>query len=321
MLNPKLVAKRKRINLLQTILLIGAMALILAICAELIFGGGVWLAVFVGVALSLLLLPAVSPRWVLHAYRARRLTPTDAGQLYAVTSQLAQRAGLSAVPELYWIPSTALNSFAVGSPGRAAIAVTSGLLERLNLREVAGVLAHETSHIAGNDMRIMALADTVSRLTHFMSLIGLLLVLVSLPLLLLGEGFISPLLIGLLFVAPMLSALLQMALSRTREFSADLEAVRLTGDPDGLMSALYKLDRQEMSYWRRLLDSGYRNPNPSLLRSHPDTEERVRRLHALKTPGTLTSALNEQSNPFWVRPTGFDHQGRPRYRIFHDIWR
>ncbi len=172
----------------------------------------------------------------------------------------------------------------MGSRADPAIAVTEGLIRSLDARELAGVLAHETSHIANNDMRIMALADTVTRMTHLLSMLGVLLAVLSLPLALFGLGFVSPWALLLLVAAPAVSALMQMALSRTREYLADLEAARLTGDPVGLASALGRLERQTMAPWRLLIGGGYgAGSDASLLRTHPATVERIRRLGELQS--------------------------------------
>ncbi|HEY5791122.1 MAG TPA: zinc metalloprotease HtpX [Gammaproteobacteria bacterium] len=291
-----LAARHRWRNLAQTLLLVGGMALLLALSAELLFGAGVWPGVFAGVALALLFAPRVSPGWLLRLYAARRLPPRLAPELNAVVAELAGRADLPALPALYWVPSRALNAFAVGRPDDAAIAVTDGLLRALTLRELAGVLAHEVAHLRHDDLRLMMLADTVSRLTHLLSLLGRLLFLLSLPLLLVGLPLLSLGGLLLLVIAPTASALLQLALSRTREFSADLAAVELTGDPEGLASALARLEQAPDAWWQRVLFPGRREPNPSLLRTHPLTAERVERLLALRAtrprpvllPGGLT---------------------------------
>ncbi len=271
------------LNLLQSTLLVGGMALLLSFSAELLFGGGVWPGVFAGVTLSLLLAPTVSPRWVLRAYRARELRYGDAPGLHRLVDELAARADLPRSPALYLVPGRVLNAFSVGSRADPAIAVTEGLIRSLDARELAGVLAHETSHIANNDMRIMALADTVTRMTHLLSMLGVLLAVLSLPLALFGLGFVSPWALLLLVAAPAVSALMQMALSRTREYLADLEAARLTGDPGGLASALGRLERQTTAPWRLLFGGGHgAGSDASLLRSHPATVERIRRLRELQ---------------------------------------
>ena len=90
--------------------------------------------------------------------------------LYA---NLASRAELPSAPQLYYVPSKILNAFAVGTPQESAIAVTDGLLRAMNMRQLAGILAHEMSHIRSGDLKVMALADVLTRITSFMSMLGL----------------------------------------------------------------------------------------------------------------------------------------------------
>jgi heat shock protein HtpX len=175
-----------------------------------------------------------------------------------------------------------LNAFAVGAPNQAAIAVTDGLLRNLTLREVAGVLAHEISHVRSNDLWVMGLADLFSRATSLMSLMGQFLLLLNIPLLLFGQAAINWFVVLLLIFAPNLSALAQLALSRTREYDADLNAARLTGDPEGLARALQKIEHVQGGWLERIFMPGRRVPEPSLLRTHPQTDERISRLLALR---------------------------------------
>jgi heat shock protein HtpX len=181
-----------------------------------------------------------------------------------------------------------MNAFTVGNRADSAIALTDGLLRRLTMREITAVLAHEVSHVANNDMWVMGLADLVSRITSTLSLFGQMLVLINLPLLMLGGVTLPWLPLLLLVAAPTISALLQLALSRAREYDADLDGAQLTGDPAGLASALQKLERYQGGLLERVLLPGRRIPDPSLLRTHPHTEERVRRLLALAGQGPPT---------------------------------
>jgi heat shock protein HtpX len=196
--------------------------------------------------------------------------------------KLSQQAELPATPQLYYIPSQIANAFAVGAGERGAIAATDALLRNFSLREVQGVLAHELSHLSSKDGWVMSLADSMSQMVNIMSWIGQILLLINLPLFLMGPYQIPWLLVILLMLAPTISALLQLGLSRTREFQADLEAVRLTGDPRGLASGLAKLERLSGTWFERILMPGRRVPEPSLLRTHPPTEERINRLLKLE---------------------------------------
>jgi heat shock protein HtpX len=221
------------------------------------------------------------------------------------------------VPRLYYVPSAMLNAFAVGSPRDAAIALTDGILRHLDLRELTGVLAHEISHVRNRDLWLMNLADLTGRLTRMMSLLGFGLLIIGLPMWLGGAGHLPWLLLPLLMFAPQLTVLLQLALSRSREFDADLDAAGLTGDPAGLASALVKLERHQRGLWERILLPGHRLPEPSLLRSHPPTEERIARLAALSgaaaEPGPAVAGLRaiarEPIVPPWqpVRRTARGH--------------
>jgi len=127
----------------------------------------------------------------------------------------------------------------------------------------------------------MGLADLTSRMTRMMSWLGILLLVVSLPLLLSGQASAPLPLVLLLMASPSLSALLQLGLSRTREFDADMDAARLTGDPMGLIAALRKMEAPVWTFWGRVLLPRRSNDQPSLLRSHPSNEERIQRLASL----------------------------------------
>ena len=120
-----------------------------------------------------------------------------------------------------------------------------------------------------------------------MSLFGFALVIVGLPPWLSGAGGVPLLLIPLLVFAPQITTLLQLALSRAREFDADLDAAGLTGDPGRLAVALAKLERYQRSTWEQILVPGYRLPQPSALRTHPPTHERVARLQGLSGAPSL----------------------------------
>ncbi len=265
-------------NSLQSLLLLAAMAALLAALGWAIAGVTGMLWALVAGALVAVLTPKASPRLILGLYRARSL---QIPQLEAVVCVLAERAALPAVPRLYRIPSAMSNAFTIGSQSNAAIAVTDGMLRQLDAREFIGVLAHEMSHIAHNDTFVMGLADVFSRLTGNLSTLGQLLLVLNIPLLLFSDMALSWKAILVLVFAPGVSGLMQLALSRAREYDADAGAVALTGDPEGLARALRKMERRQGGIFEQILMPGRRVPEPSLLRTHPPTEERVRRLRAL----------------------------------------
>jgi heat shock protein HtpX len=194
---------------------------------------------------------------------------------------LYRRAGIRAEPLLFYVPSTGLNAFAVGNAEDGGIAVTDGLLHTLQPAELAGVLAHEISHLRHNDTRVMAMASTMTQLTVMGATMLQVLLLLMLPWVLAGELQLPWSVLLFIAFAPTLSALLQLALARNREFTADLEAAVLIGEPRFLASALDVLDRHHGSWLESLFGGGARRA-PAWLQTHPPTRERIRRLLELE---------------------------------------
>lgn len=268
------IRKERLKNTLRTTALIGGMLGLVLLLGYLLMGveGLIWAGIL-GVAM-MVLSTNVPTKYIMRMYRARKLSSNEIPNVSRVMRILADRADLKKTPDLYYIPNRMLNAFATGGKGDPAIAVTHGLLSQLSLREITGVLAHEVSHIKNRDHRLKSIANIMGRITRMFSFVGQLLLFINLPLFLMGEATIPWLAIGLLIVAPFLSGLMMMAISRTRERDADLEAARLTGDPNGLADALQKLN---------YLNNGgiLERMVPKNLSSHPKTKERVDRLREL----------------------------------------
>lgn len=308
-------------NRLQSLLLITVMAIFLALLGTLLWGpDGIWFMLTVG-AMTVLLSPSVSPHLVMRLYGARKLLPGELPELHNMLAVLAERAQIGHVPEIYYLPSSMLNAFAVGNRRQSAIAVTDGLLRHLTQRELQAVLAHEISHVRNNDLFVMGLADTLSRATSILSLTGQFLLLINLPLILLSGATISWFAIFLLVFAPTFSGLAQLALSRTREFDADLGAAWLTGDPEGLASALRKIEKVQGTWLERIAMPGRGIPEPSVLRTHPETEARVARLLSLKKQfSDSTQPIPDNSHSSWM--TGFETpvERPPRWHMGSGLW-
>lgn len=307
-------------NRLQSLFLLAVMAGFLALLGWLLWGrDGVVILVSTGLA-AMLLNSSISPRLVMLLYGASPVRPDQAPALWKALTRLSERAELPAVPQLYYVPSQMLNAFAVGTRKHAAIAVTDGLVRQLDMRELVGVVAHEISHVRNNDLWVMGLADMFSRTTSILSLIGQFLLFLNLPLILLSQVTVNWFAIFLLIFAPNLSALAQLALARTREFDADLNAARLTGDPDGLASALVKIERAQGGWLERIFMPNRRVPVPSLLRTHPETEERVRRLMELK-PELQSAEILLAGEPDFDRYAVFGKPvSRPPRRHIGGLW-
>lgn len=305
-------------NLAQSLILLGGMMLLLGLSAQLIFGHHSFLWVALLAPLLLAFAPTLSPTLILRLYGTSELIPQQVPALHALLDELSRRAGLTAIPRLHYLPSPIMNAFTVGKPGQAFIVLSDGLLRAMSVRELAGILAHELSHIQHNDMRIMSLADLVSRLTSTLSLLGQFAILINLPLFLLADIEVPWLGLLLLVFAPSISALLQLALSRSREYDADLSAARLTADPEALAAALHKLERYQGNWLQQILMPGRHNPDPSILRSHPPTEERIRRLLAMETPRHRDD-MRDFSNDLGQPQARSDIPSRPRHR-WSGLW-
>ncbi len=307
---PALVTQRWR-NVAQTALLLGGMTLLLAAVGWGL-AGPQGLALMAGAGIGLMLFgPNLSGRMVMRAVGANRLSGSEAPILFRLLAVLCRRAGLAVMPDLYYLPHAMPQAFTVGDrDGAAAICLSDGILRLLSARQVAGVLAHEVSHILHRDLRVMVLADMVTRLTRTMALAGLLLALFNLPLLAIGAGHFSWWLLGLLVTAPTISMLLQLALSRTREFEADRGAVELTGDGEGLASALATLEARHRGLWERLFRPGTDRLEPSLLRGHPPSEARIARIRQVAADVAPLFDVPSTARPLGPVP-GLDPDPRP----------
>jgi heat shock protein HtpX len=303
-------------NLVDTVLLIGGMTLLLAVAGYQFLGLlGSLLAVLAvgGLAFAA---PSVPPAAVLALYRARPMDPAHGDDVYLILDELVARAGLRRAPSLHVIPSLNLNAFSVGGPNAAAIALSEGLLRKLDLRQIAGVLAHELSHIRNNDLRLMAIADAIGRTMQMLSWAGLGLLVYYVPQYFVSDARVPWLGIALLYLGPAIATLLQLALSRAREFDADLDAAALTGDPAGLATALRLIDRQQGHFWEDLVfPSARRVPLPSMLRTHPDTERRIAQLREL-VPADRPAPIGTRIESPRVSLVGVGPSAmRPRFRI------
>ena len=303
-------------NLTDTLVLITVLTLMTGLAAFLLLGWEGLIAAVLGVGLIAFAAPHIPPLAILRLYRATPIDARNGRDLYRVLHELTARSGMHRVPTLYVVPSLTMNAFSTGTPETAVIAVTEGLLRKLSLRQIAGVLGHELSHIRNNDLRLLVLADALSRGAQVLSWVGLGLVLFYVPQYIAGHSRIPWVGIALLYLAPAASTFLQLGLSRTREHQADADSVQLTGDPAGLASALHLIGHEEGRFWDDLIfPNTRRTPNPSVLRSHPDKVGRIARLRDMAPPAGQTAIAFGLDAPrislVGVGPVAM----RPRYRI------
>lgn len=263
-------------NALTKFALVAAMVAMFAVLALFVGGPEALPVLFGAMAVSIVLLPRVAPHMVMLLHGARPMTRGRAAVLRVYLAEIARRAGLEAVPDVYWLPSAAPTAFATGASENAAIAVSEASLRLLTRRELAGVLAHEVAHIANGDGRLTLVIEVVRQTISMTALVG---VATILGLLVNVPGVDIPVWLPMMLIlGPTLSFLLQRALSRTCEFAADAKAVELTGDPQALAAALYKIESLSRGPWGRIFGGWKAQEVPSLLRSHPDSGERIRRL-------------------------------------------
>ena len=233
-----------------------------------------------------------SDRIALAIHGAQPLERAQLPWLFDIVESLSRRVGMP-TPRIYLIPTANPNAFATGrSPQHAAVAVTSGILELCDRRELTGVLAHELSHVRNRDTLTSTVAATLAGVITY-----------AVQMLFWFGGSIfggrdddgdnrgSALAsLGLLIIAPIAATLLQLAVSRTREYGADATGAELSGDPEALASALSKLERgvEAAPYDRAPATAHLFIVNPlscggvmSLFSTHPPIEERIRRLLAM----------------------------------------
>ena len=246
------------------------LVLMTAIPALRLFGDSWWALVVAALVLFLLSrgTSAGSDRLFVDEHP---ITPNSHPELYEVVAGLARKARLRVMPSVSILPRAVINAAASGNSQRPRILVTTGLLQNLDRRSVRAVLAHEIAHIAHRDLDNFRFSSLLRSTAVGLSIVGLLL-----------EGwFAGDILWMLFFVAlPMLTLWVLLAISRNREYAADLFAAEITADPEALASALYNIEYRQRSFWSSFL--GLPAPREeSLFRSHPATEERIRRLMKL----------------------------------------
>jgi heat shock protein HtpX len=307
-------------NLVKTAMLIAFMTALFMAIGYMIGGSGGMIVALVVAMLMNVFSWWNSDKMVLRMHNAMAINRESAPEYYGLVEALAENAGLP-MPKVYLIKNDQPNAFATGrNPDNAAVAVTTGLLERLNREEAAGVIAHELAHIQNRDTLTMTvtatLAGAIAMLGNFAFFFG-------------GSrdsenstGFFGMLIA--MIVAPFAAMLVQMAISRTREYSADKRGAEICGNPEWLADALGKI---AATAGRTVNMAAERNPatahmfivNPlngeradNLFSTHPDTENRIRAL--MEMAGKMGSAPSAApaSKPIPARPKRSGKSGIPK---------
>ena len=220
---------------------------------------------------------------------AKKANRRDNRRLYNIVENLIITAGLP-MPEVYIIDDPAPNAFATGrDPDHAVVAATTGLIDIMDDKELTAVMAHELSHVKNYDIRVSAIAFALVCVIGFFSDIGFRMMRYSRK----NDKENSP--VGLFMIiftaifAPLAASIAQMAVSREREYLADISAVEITRYPEGMISALKKLEehsrpmaRQNAATEAMFINSPLRKQAVNLFSTHPPIEKRIERLEHAK---------------------------------------
>jgi len=280
-------------NSVKTVLLLGLLSGLLLVGGEFIGGRqGLMIGLLIAAGMNFFSY-FFSDKLALMAYSAQPVTPTELPEVYnrvaPIIQGLTQRMGLP-MPKLWLLPESSPNAFATGrNPEHASVAFTEGILQIMNDRELEGVIAHELGHVLHRDILISSVAATLAAAITFLARMAFFFG---------GSrddeeergGMVGGIL--MMILAPIAAMLIQMAISRTREYSADAASARYTGNPDELIHALRKL---EQGVERVPMDDAtpatahlfILNPFKGgglmqMFSTHPSTADRIARLEAMR---------------------------------------
>jgi len=231
-----------------------------------------------------------SDKLALRMARAKEVSLQEAPRLHSIVEEVAAQAGLPK-PRVYIVDTDTPNAFATGrNPKHAAVAVTTGIMNLLDERELRGVLGHEMAHVRNRDILTGSIVATLA---------GAISMLAWMALWFRGSRNAYAQMVSLLafLVAPLAAALIQAGISRTREFQADASGARITHDPEALASALLKLQRgiaarpmeptpaAESTAHMYIVNPFRAGGLVNLFSTHPPVEERARRLQQMSFQG------------------------------------
>jgi heat shock protein HtpX len=282
-------------NYTKTAMLMAFLIAVLAIGGRL-WGGYNGMLLFGGIGLVFNFVSYwFSDKFALMGNHAQQVTRAQLPEVYEIVERLCHKASLP-MPKVYVIPSMTPNAFATGrNPAHAAVAVTQGILKILTPRQLEGVLAHELSHVQNRDILISTIAAAVAGLISSLGYV------VRWGAMFGGgrrdddRGGSAAEMIAWAILAPIVALIVQLAVSRSREYGADASGAALVGDPEPLAEALLALQ-----HGNEAVPYQYSGPatahlfivNPlkgagrsffNLFSTHPPTEERIRRLRAMRS--------------------------------------
>lgn len=288
------IARNKR----KTVVVMAAFVIILTLVGAgfgYLFSNTPWTGIFIALigSLTYLFLVMRDPaNMVMSLNHAQEIHEQDNPQLWHIVEDMAM-VGRVPMPRVFIINDPSPNAFATGrDPDHSAVAVTQGLLDMMDREELEGVLGHEISHIRNYDIRLSTIAVVLVGVISFLSGLASRFIWFG------GSDddddnnnafemiFRVVAIVFVLILGPLSASLAQMALSRNREFLADASSVELTRNPQGLISALEKIEGSQPMKQADRSSSGMYIENPfkhsgSLFDTHPPTAERIKRLQQM----------------------------------------
>lgn len=296
--------------------------------------GTLWIYLLIGLGSSFVTY-WFSDRLAIASMGAKEVSEQEAPALYRIVRELSARAG-KPMPRIYIAPTRSPNAFATGRNERhAAVCCTEGILEILNERELRGVLGHELMHVYNHDILTSAIASAMATVITYLGY----------ALMWMGGGdrdernsgpFGAIGAILTMILAPIGASLIQMAISRTREYDADEDGSRLTGDPEALASALYRIEngvaaaplpknQRTETVSSMMIASPFSAKEVSrLFSTHPPTAERIARLQQMAgemqaqrvAAGGAGGGVGAGDGAGAQLPYGFDAQAGDEYRQY-----